>query len=114
MGYYCSIFSQQICCYFSKLTNVAEAYNKCLLLLMEIKLQEAILQEALKISKKKKEGKKKKKEKKEGAAWQRFCIYKPIYSWYACQESRAGLCRCQQDAPADCCAIACPNFALRF
>lgn len=46
---------------------------------MEIKLLGANLARGIKIS----EGKKK-KEKKERAAWQRFCIHKPIYSWCAC------------------------------
>lgn len=31
-------FSRQICCYLSRLSDTAEAFNKCLLLLMEIKL----------------------------------------------------------------------------
>lgn len=31
-------FSRQICCYLSRLSDIAGAFNKCLLLLMEIKL----------------------------------------------------------------------------
>lgn len=31
-------FSRQICCYSSRLSDIAGTYNKCLLLLMEIKL----------------------------------------------------------------------------
>lgn len=31
-------FSRQICCYLSRLSDIGGAFNKCLLLLMEIKL----------------------------------------------------------------------------
>lgn len=74
---------------------------------MEIKLLGANLARGIKIS----EGKKKKKRKKEQLG--RGSVFINLFI-AGVPVRRAGLCLCQQDAPPDCHASACPNFALGF
>lgn len=100
---FCS--SRQICCYLSRLSDVAGEYNKCLLLLIEIKLLGANLTRGIKNQQR---GEKKDKEQLgRGSVFINLFIDGVL-------GRRAGLCLCQQDSPAYCCASACPNFALAF
>lgn len=65
------------------------------------------MQEALKLVKEKKKKKRKKEQLGRGSVFiNLFIAGVPV--------RRAGLCLCQQDAPPDCHASACPNFALGF